>query len=128
MRSICLVFTLALFGVISAQAEYPWPPLEAYGALPRIADAEISPDGKRVATIANLEDGARMIVFTLSGDAAPKQVGIGKIKARSVEFFDNAHVIFRARLYGRAQRHALLRPAASEAQISQRAPPFTRNQ
>ena len=96
MRAIGLVLTLVLFGVISAQAEYPSPPLEAYGALPRIADAEISPDGKRVATIANLEDGARMIVFTLSGDAAPKQVGIGKIKARSVEFFDNDHVIFRA--------------------------------
>ncbi len=96
MRVIGLMLYLAIFGSLSAQAEYPKPPLEAYGALPRIADAELSPDGERVATIANLEDGARMIVFTLSGDVAPKQVGVGDIKARNVEFFDNQHVIFRA--------------------------------
>lgn len=63
--------------------------------MPRVSDAEISPDGTKVATIVNMEDDTRIVVFSLVGDE-PIQFGVEKIKARSVAFYDNDHVIFRA--------------------------------
>ncbi|MFN3214400.1 MAG: alpha/beta hydrolase family protein [Henriciella sp.] len=78
---------------IAAQIDdYPKPPLAAYGALPQIADAELSPDGTKVATIVHLKDGSRLAVLSLEG-APPIQLGLRELKARGVEFYDNDHVI-----------------------------------
>lgn len=96
MRFIGLVLTSLLLGSLSAQAEYPKPALEAYGALEQISDAELSPDGTKVAAIANVPDGTRMIVFNLDGGGISDPIGIENLKARGVEFFDNRHVILRA--------------------------------
>lgn len=94
---------IALFATICASAEHPKPPIEAYGALPQISRAAISPDGTKVATIANVDGQTQMVVFALSGGIL-KQIGIDKIKARNVEFYDNDHVILRVsdttRTYG----------------------------
>ncbi len=90
---LLFVFTISH---ASAQSDYPQPPLEAYGALPQISDAEISPDGSKVATIVNFEGGTRVVVFDLEG-GAPVQIGVKNIKADSVSFYDNENVIFRAR-------------------------------
>ncbi|MHA7900339.1 MAG: alpha/beta hydrolase family protein [Henriciella sp.] len=86
-----------LFGVLFsafAHAEYPQPPLEAYGALPQISDAEISPDGTKIAAIVNTEAGTRMAVFNIGG-GVETIIGIDSIKARGVNFYDNDHVILR---------------------------------
>lgn len=95
MRMITISFITLIFTAASAFAERPKPPLEAYGGMPRVSDAEISPDGTKVATIVNMEDDTRIVVFSLVGDE-PIQFGVEKIKARSVAFYDNDHVIFRA--------------------------------
>lgn len=94
---------LAICFSFSAQAEYPKPPLEAYGALPQVQSAEISPDGKRVAAIANVPQGTRLVVFETDGSIT-HQFGVEESKARGISFYDNDHVIFRAsettRTYG----------------------------
>lgn len=87
--------TIAL-ATASAHAEYPRPPIEAYGALEQISDAEISPDGTKVAAIANVPAGARMIVFDVESGGISDPIGIENLKARGVEFFDNQNVILRA--------------------------------
>lgn len=95
MRPIVMLLFSLLFYVATARAEYPKPPLEAYGALPQIEDAEISPDGGKVAAIVNVNNVTRMAVFEIGGKIS-QQVGIDKFKARKIEFFDNDHAILRA--------------------------------
>ena len=96
---VFLLFISALFIALAAtseaQTDYPQPPLEAYGALPRISSAEISPDGTKVAMIANLETGTQAVVFAV-GDKVIRQIRVDDAKARDVEFFDNEHFILRA--------------------------------
>ena len=99
MRTIIFAL-ISFFGASTslsdAQEDYPRPPLEAYGALPQISDAEISPDGSKVATIVNFDGGTRVVVFDLQG-GEPIQLGVQNMKADSVSFYDNENVIFRAR-------------------------------
>jgi dipeptidyl aminopeptidase/acylaminoacyl peptidase len=75
-----------------ATAQIAPPPIEAYGKLPFFSDAELSPDGSRVAAIANLPSGQRVVVLGRDG-ALIRQVGVEDIKPRDVLFFDNDHVI-----------------------------------
>lgn len=84
---LCLYFETSL-----AHAEHTKPPLEAYGALPQISDAEISPDGTRVAAIVNADEGTRMAVFNVSGGISTL-IGVDELKARGVAFYDNKHVV-----------------------------------
>ena len=103
MRLFVFGTLFAICFSFSAQAEYPKPPLEAYGALPQVQSAEISPDGKRVAAIANVPQGTRLVVFETDGSIT-HQFGVEESKARGISFYDNDHVIFRAsettRTYG----------------------------
>ncbi len=85
------IFTVVC-SVFSAVAQDNRPDLEAYGQMPLISSASISPDGSKVATIANAMDGSRLIVFDYGGEVI-KQVGIANMKARGVSFFGNNHVI-----------------------------------
>ncbi len=95
LKTACFFF-LALFCVQPTFAEYPKPPLEAYGALPGVSSAEISPDGSKLATISNRENGTYLLVTDVTSGELIKGVGIGAIKARNVAFYDNSHVILRA--------------------------------
>ena len=92
MRKFGLVLFLFLFCPLTAFGEYPRPSLEAYGELPRFSHAAISPDGSKVATLANVGDETRLIVFAL-GQGISNQVSVSNIKARSVRFIDDDHVI-----------------------------------
>ncbi|MEL6857897.1 MAG: S9 family peptidase [Pseudomonadota bacterium] len=95
MRAIVFGILSAIVLSFSAAAEYPKPPLEAYGALPQVQSAEISPDGTKVAVIANLPTGTRLIVFETDGSIT-HQFGVEESKARGIRFYDNEHVIMRA--------------------------------
>ncbi len=96
MRFIGLLGMAIILTTTNAYAEYPQPPIEAYGALEQISDAELSPDGTKVAAIANVPAGSRMIVFDLASGRISDPIGIENLKARGVDFFDNQHVILRA--------------------------------
>ena len=95
MRVFVVLGITTLLGALSAHAEYPQPPLEAYGALPQISSAEISPDGTKVAAIANFGEVTRAIIIE-TGVGVTQQIGIEESKARGVEFYDNDHIILRA--------------------------------
>ena len=82
----------ACLSAATAFAQSENPPLEAYGRMPLISSAEMSPDGTKIATIANAQGGSRLIVFSYSGEVI-KQVGIADMKARGVTFYGNDHVI-----------------------------------
>lgn len=65
----------------------------AYGALPRIQDPQISPDGKTIAYLRNDETG-NVVVFTQIGtDAPPSGINLGDVKARGLIWASNDHVI-----------------------------------
>ncbi len=54
IRILCAGIGLAITCALTAQSATP-PPAEAYGRLPAIGDADISPDGKRVALVVGYE-------------------------------------------------------------------------
>lgn len=89
-----LIFSLLLIHLIAASAfaQSDRPSLEAYGKLPLISSAEMSPDGSKIATIVNSDQGTRLVVFNPAGGVI-KQIGIAKTKARSVSFYGNQHVV-----------------------------------
>lgn len=87
-------FLAFLAPAVSAVAQTAPPPLEAYGKLPVVASAELSPDGTKVAAIINIEDSATLQVLTLDGEMI-RGGYLEESKARGVSFFDNNHVILR---------------------------------
>lgn len=88
---LATIFTV-MCGSFAATAQDNRPDLEAYGSMPLISSAAISPDGTKIATIANASDGSRLIVFAYGGEVI-KQVGIANMKARNVSFYGDDHVI-----------------------------------
>lgn len=90
-------------GASPSMAQVAPPPIEAYGKLPLFSDAELSPDGSRIAAIANLPGGQRVMVLDRDGKLI-RQIGVEDIKPRDIQFFDNDHVIAllstTARTYG----------------------------
>ena len=95
MRVFGVLAFLLLFGGIAAHAEYPKPELEAYGALPQVSFAAISPDGTKVAAIVNKGESTRAIIVKI-GVGIVKQIAVEDAKTRGVEFYDNDHIILRA--------------------------------
>lgn len=91
LRSV-LATALLLTAAAPATAQLSPPPIEAYGKLPLFSDAELSPDGSRIAAIANLSSGQRVMILGRDG-AVLRQVGVEDIKPRDIQFFDNDHVI-----------------------------------
>ncbi|MBU4567710.1 MAG: hypothetical protein KJ833_01965, partial [Alphaproteobacteria bacterium] len=87
-----LATALLVAAAAPATAQIAPPPIEAYGELPLFSDAELSPDGSRIATIANLPSGPRIVVLGRDGKVI-RQIGVEDIKPRDIQFFDNNHVI-----------------------------------
>ena len=88
---ILLAAIVAAIGAPAIAQDAP-PPIEAYGSLPLFTDAEISPDGQRIAAIANFPSGQRVVVLGRDGKTI-RQIAVEEIKPRDVQFFDNDHVI-----------------------------------
>ncbi len=85
-----ILFQMAV--VCSALAQTEKPELSAYGALPMISRADISPDGSKVATIANVDGVSYFLLYDASGKPLAKGE-IDKLKARSVYFYNDNYVI-----------------------------------
>ncbi|MEM7661035.1 MAG: alpha/beta fold hydrolase [Pseudomonadota bacterium] len=91
---------LTVWGAAFCQTQ---PPIEAYGQLPALSYASLSPDGEKLAFIARDETNNVLVVL----DMASKEtmgISIGDLKTETVEWSDPEHVIFRAfdntRLFG----------------------------
>lgn len=67
-------------------------PLSAYGSLPEIEDAAISPDGRHIAVVATLPDGRAIIVT--EADLKPRRIfPIQDLKLRGISWAGNDHVL-----------------------------------
>jgi hypothetical protein len=71
----CFAFTLIL--PPTAKAEAP-PPIEAFSRLPNLLDAQLSPDGQRLAVLMPLDGKKTLVVLPTEKDSGLKpQVGSG---------------------------------------------------
>jgi acetyl esterase/lipase len=84
-----IVLLAALGAAVSARSA---PPLEAYGRLPAIEDAALSPSGARFAVIVADKDGRKVIVRKSDGEVLGA-LAFGKAKVRGVTFAGEDHVL-----------------------------------
>ncbi|HRJ02719.1 MAG TPA: prolyl oligopeptidase family serine peptidase [Hyphomonas sp.] len=87
-----LFFGLLLMAASLPAADAEPAPLDVYGSLPLFSDAELSPDGSRVAAIANTRSDSRMMVLSRDGQLI-RQIAVESIKPRGVAFYDNDHLL-----------------------------------
>ncbi|MEM9668546.1 MAG: S9 family peptidase [Pseudomonadota bacterium] len=71
------------------------PPIEAYGQLPAMSFASLSPDGEKLAFIAREDEDNVLLIFDLE-TLEPVGISIGNTKTERVSWADSEHVIFRA--------------------------------
>lgn len=76
----------------SAPAVSGPPPLDAYGELPRVEDAAISPDGRNIASLAQVDGDRRIAVIDESGKIV-LNVSSGDAKVRAIEWADNETIL-----------------------------------
>ena len=95
MLRILLAASILCLAPCTAQAQSEPPPIEAYGGLPYVSDAELSPDGSKVAAIFNADGLTVMQVLTLQGGVLFAG-RVGEFKPRYLTFHDNDHVLLRA--------------------------------
>ena len=90
-----VIFSMLSATVISQSASAA-PPPEAFGALPSIYDAAISPDGTEIASIVNLKGNYLISVSSLNrkkGDK-PRLIGLGKgVKPSYIKWGNNKQVL-----------------------------------
>lgn len=84
MRSFRLALAVFIGACVVSPAQAA--PLEAYGRLPSIEDAVMSPDGNTVALIATDGEQRKVILKKLTGDGAVTGFTVGDAKLRSVMF------------------------------------------
>lgn len=96
MRVLALISFIFVFMFPSpAEAQYPQPPIEAYGQLQEVSDVAISPNGERVAFILRNEGVNRLVVFSFNGEE-PLIIGVGDLKVNDVDWAGDEHTILRA--------------------------------
>jgi len=68
-------------------------PLEAYGRLPSLEDAALSPDGSSIAFVSTSQDQRLMLIYSLRERRVLGRVRIGDVKLRSIEWADDAQLL-----------------------------------
>ena len=68
------------------------PPLSAYGELPQIEDASISPSGNRIAALLTV-NGNRMLALFESGTKLINRVSVNDFKIRSIDWIGEDRVL-----------------------------------
>ncbi|MEO1241565.1 MAG: S9 family peptidase [Pseudomonadota bacterium] len=93
---ICFSIILAWSaGLTAATAQKADPAL--FGALPSIDMVEISPDGKTVGLLQNSNGQSTVVFFDLDNpNATPNGVIVGAVKARSLQWVGNDHLLLLA--------------------------------
>lgn len=93
---ICAV--VASVGIVSAPAfaQAAPPPVEAYGMLPDIVGAEMSPDGDRIALLTQTAGGMEVRIYDIAGNTYSHRFDAGDLKAHDLSFADNDHILLSA--------------------------------
>ena len=94
MKPVCVVCSLLL--CVSSLAGAQAPPLEAFAALPAMQSPNISPDGKRLAFIAQADAGKFVLVSDLETMAVSAAVDVSVMKPRGVVWANDDTLLFLA--------------------------------
>lgn len=91
--SLAALFSvLCLFNPLAAQQSFPRPPIEAYGALPAVEEAIVSPNGTYTAMLTTT--GAERVVVVLDQTGKRiKQLVVGDAKVRDIEWVGEEAVL-----------------------------------
>jgi len=93
VRGSCLV--VLAFLASSAWAQTAPPPAEAYGRLPAIADAAISPDGSKIAHAMSTPEGAFINVVDIDAGRSVFRAGVPEdTQLRSIGWADDGRVTY----------------------------------
>src|SRR5215469_10559817 len=91
-RAFCAVFVAASFQLCVAASAAP--PVEAFGSLPAITSAGLSPDGKHLAVIGPAGGRNAITVFTLDApNAKPMRAGFPDADATGIKWANNNRLI-----------------------------------
>jgi dipeptidyl aminopeptidase/acylaminoacyl peptidase len=93
MKPIHVLSTVLLAVCAHAEAQNP-PPLEAFAALPAMQSPSISPDGKRLAFIAQADAGSFVLVSDLQTMAVGAAVDVSVMKPRNVVWANEDTLLF----------------------------------
>ncbi len=85
----------AVLCAASITVAHAQPPIEAYGELPEIRSLDFSPDGSRFAFFLR-KDGRELMVVFENGKGNIGAADVTDVKARSLEFVSNNHVVITA--------------------------------
>ena len=91
---LCCPFTSpALANTPSATTQSAQPPLSAYGKLPDIEDAALSPDGSQIAVLTTTPSGDRAILLMTSALDVLRLFKVGDHKVRGIAWGSNENLI-----------------------------------
>lgn len=79
--------------MLLASASHAAPPIEAYGRLPSIEQASLSPDGSKIAFIQTTQDWRLLAVADVNDAKLIDGLRVGDQKVRSVEWADEEHLL-----------------------------------
>ena len=89
--AISIALCIAGIGAAQAQTSSP-PPLSAYGELPDVEDAAISPDGQNFALITTIGD-ERLILFVGPDMQLMRKMTLDDAKVRSIDWIGNDRIL-----------------------------------
>jgi hypothetical protein len=89
-----LVMAAAAAAVLAGPALGAPPPASAFGRLPMVQDAAISPDGRRIAILGGEDDERVLSIVPVDGRAGVT-VDVGRGEARTVRWAGNGYVLVR---------------------------------
>ncbi len=69
------------------------PAVEAYGRLPSIEQAALSPDGSKIAFVRTTKDSRLLAVVDISEEKVVGKLPLGDVKLRSVDWADDDHLL-----------------------------------
>lgn len=95
LKLLSKAISVVVVSTMPAWAQSAQPPIEAYGNLPTIMGADISPDGSKVALLV-AAGGVPSVVIFKPGVGITARYDASALKTNSVFFGDNEHVIIRA--------------------------------
>ncbi len=96
VAALAAFWSVPVLSAVEQPAEAPAvsgpPPLDAYGELPRVEDAAISPDGRNIASVSQVAGDRRVAVIDEDGKVI-FNASSGKTKVRSIQWADNDTVL-----------------------------------
>jgi len=112
------IAAIAVVLSVAAMARAEPAPVEAFGRIPAVIDAKISPDGQHVAILGGASGQRVLSIATLDSPSLPT-VALGDIEAISLTWAGDQHVLVRAaawRSYGVREKYRFERNISIDAQ------------